>query len=436
MGALKTGGNAMKSSRLFCLLVLFVLGLGWSLSWAQFPQNATYSTLVATEFQVEGLTGDNAGNLFTAGRQTANGSPCPVYRVNIAAGAASLVTVGFIPDPDGITGVLCNPAGIAFNSAGDLFVADSGAAAKVYTFPAGTLSTTTPPTGAVYTTGVPGANGIAFDRNDNLWVSDGTTNQGRVWKVAPCATLPCAAAEIFRIQPMRNTATLGGDIADNVTINGVVVANAVGRQNRTFPPGTLANSLGGQDLVANGLAFNQSGHLFVADTARGAIWRVQFDRQGNLKSPTNCDTTFTANTLCLSNIFIAHPLLEGTDGIALDRAGNIWNSVNERNAMVVVTNSKSDPRVIEVFRNPANSAGFRNSADPTTAPVAEDSNILEFPNSPYLTGKILCTSNSDGDRRDNSPNVGGEVKPGASPRGKISCMDQDAVIQGLPLPIH
>lgn len=432
----------MKHRGLICLFVFCVIGLGWSLSWAQFPANATFSTLVATEFQVEGLTGDNHGNLFTAGRQTANGLPCPVYQVNIAGGAASLVTVGLIPDPGppALAAALCNPAGIAFNSAGDLFVGDSGTAgvptAIVYYFPTGTLSSTSPPTGAIYATGVPGANGLAFDRNDNLWVSDGTANQGRVWKVAPCATPPCAASEIFRIQPMRNTATLGGDIADNVTINGVVVANAVGRQNRTFPPGTLANTLGGQDLVANGLAFNHSGDLFVADTARGAIWKVQFDRQGNLKSPTNCDNTFTANTLCLSNIFIAHPLLEGTDGIALDRAGNIWNSVNERNAMVVVTNSKSDPRVKEIFRNPANLAGFRNSADPTTAPVAGDADILEFPNSPYLTGKILCTSNSDGDRRDNSPNVGGEVTPGASPRGKISCMDQNLIIQGLPLPVH
>ncbi len=432
----------MKTWWLVCLSVLLVVGLGSSPSWAQFPANATFTTLVATQFQVEGLTGDNAGNLFTAGRQTTNGLPCPVYQVNIAAGAVSLAVVGLIPDPapPAPAASLCNPAGIAFNSAGDLFVGDSGTAgtptAIVYYFPAGTLSSTTPPIGAIYATGVPGANGLAFDRNDNLWVSDGTANQGRVWKVAPCATPPCTAVEIFRIQPMRNSAALGGDIAEPVTVNGVVVVNGVGRQNRTFPTGTLANTLGGQDLVANGLAFNQSGDLLVADTARGAVWKVQFDRQGNLKSPTNCDTTFTANTLCLSNIFIAHPLLEGTDGIALDRAGNIWNIVNERNAVVVVTNSKSDPRVIEIFRNPANSAGFRNSADPTTAPVAGDSTILEFPNSPYLTGKILCTSNSDGDRRDNSPNVGGEIKPGASPRGKISCMDQDVIIQGLPLPIH
>ena len=32
---------------------------------------------------------------------------------------------------------------------------------------------------------VPGTNGIAFDRSGNLWTGDGTTGQGRVWKITP-----------------------------------------------------------------------------------------------------------------------------------------------------------------------------------------------------------------------------------------------------------
>jgi hypothetical protein len=188
---------------------------------------------------------------------------------------------------------------------------------------------------------------------------------------------------------------------------------------------------GGQDLVANGLAFNREGDLYIADTARGAIWKAEFDRRGNLKSRTGCDTTFTANTLCLDNVFVAHPYLEGTDGIALDRAGNIWNSANERNAIVVVT---KDGRVAEVFRNPVNAAGLRNSADPAVG----NNHILELPTSPFLLGKKFCTSNSDGNRRDNSPNNVGEINSGGpvGARGKISCMDQDLKIPGLSLPVH
>jgi hypothetical protein len=228
-------------------------------------------------------------------------------------------------------------------------------------------------------------------------------------------------------------------MANEVNLVGGV--GGVGRDVRTLPPGlitvtpTARNAalntvgcpppappcvLGSQPLVANGLAFNHQGDLFVADTARGAIWKVEFDRHGNLTSEIGCDTTFTSNTLCLNNIFIAHPILEGVDGIALDRAGNIWASVNERNAIAVVS---KDGRVAEVFRNPLVS-NLRN-----TGP-------LEFPTSPFLSGKLFCTANSDGDRRDNSPNSAGEIKPAGPQRGKISCMDQELKIQGLPLPIN
>jgi sugar lactone lactonase YvrE len=182
-------------------------------------------------------------------------------------------------------------------------------------------------------------------------------------------------------------------------------------------------------LVANGIAFNRQGDMFVIDTARGALWKVQFNRRGNLKSPVGCDTTFTPNTLCLSNVFVANPILEGGDGIVLDVAGNIWVDANERNAVAVVT---KDGRVEEVFRNPVNSLNLRNSADTAEGNM----HILEFPTSPFLTGKIFCTSMSDGNRRDNSPNTGGEVVPSSAILGKISCMDQELKIPGLPLPVH
>jgi hypothetical protein len=331
--------EGVKARCLISLVLAFALGLVWSPAWAddderQFPQNATFSTLVKTEFSVEGLTADATGNLYTGGRVVINGQNCPVYRVNPVSGAGSLATVGFIPDPDGAGPALCSPTGLAFNSANVLFVADGGAAATVYSL---VPNAGAPPTATAFTSGVAGANGIAFD-NGNLWVSDGTTGQGRVWKAsgsgANCAPpTPVNCVEVFRVQPMAN-------VLDPAVSSGV---SNVGRDNRTLPPGTInaakqaTNTAGSQPLVANGLAFNRRGDLHVADTARGAIWKVEFDRHGNLKSKIGCDTTFTSNTLCLKNVFVAHPILEGADGIALDRAGNVWASVNERNAIVVVT---------------------------------------------------------------------------------------------------
>lgn len=93
-------------------------------------------------------------------------------------------------------------------------------------------------------------------------------------------------------------------------------------------------------------------------------------------------------------------------------------------------------KVVEVFRNPVNAGLLRNSADT----AAGNTHILEFPTSPFITGKVFCTSMSDGNRRDNSPRSAGEVNGGATADGvnrlgKISCMDQELKIPGLRLPI-
>ena len=197
------------------------------------------------------------------------------------------------------------------------------------------------------------------------------------------------------------------------------MAGGIGRDVRTLPPGTVtvtptsrnaADTAGSQPLVANGLVFDRRGDLFIADTARGAIWRVEMDNRGNVASRTGCDDAYAPGTLCLENIFVAHPLLEGVDGIVFDDAGNLWCSVNERNAIVVVT---PVGRVIEVFRNPRDrTTGLRNAGP------------LETPTSPVVIGKTICTANSDGNRRDNFPNTAGEISPAGPARGKISCARQ------------
>ena len=390
-----------------------------------FPQGVTFTTLTPTPRAIEGLTGDGSSNLYTGGSGSA---PCPIWQINLHN--PILTVVGTVPAAATPAGT-CGFSGIAFDGAGNLYQADGGAG-RIYKVKP---NASNPGTAEVYASGVPGTNGLAFDRDGNLWTGDGTTGLGRVWRItgagANCTpATPVKCEEVFRIQPMRNGVELGG----NVNASTGISTQGVGRQNRDFPPALTTNSLGGQDLVANGVAFNHEGDLFVIDTARGALWKVQFDRQGNLKSAVGCDSTFTSNTLCLSAIFVTHPILEGGDGIALDVAGNIWIDANERNAVAVVT---KDGRVTEVFRNPVNSSGLRNSANASVG----NNHILEFPTSPFISGKLFCTSNSDGDRRDNSPRAAGEVNGGATVNGtnllgKISCMDQELTIPGMPLPVR
>lgn len=162
--------------------------------------------------------------------------------------------------------------------------------------------------------------------------------------------------------------------------------------------------------------------------ARGALWKAEFDHQGALQSLTGCDKIFTANTLCLSNVVVAHPILEGGDGIILDRAENIWVDANERNAIALISKQGG---VFEVFRNAVNASGLPSSADPGVG----NNHILEFPSSPYLNGAVFCTASFDIDRRDNSPASAGEAN-GPTFFGKVSCMDQQAVMPGLPLPVR
>ena len=405
-----------------------VPNLGASSAWGDgFPQNATVTTLITTPRLVEGLTGDDHGNLYTA----ASGMPpCAVWQINLLN--PSLTPVGFVVAAGGN----CELGGIAFNAIGDLFVAN-GAAGTIYTF---IPNSTTPPNAVVFASGAPGANAIAFDKRGNLWVSDGSTGQGRVWKItgsgADCTSTPAInCEEVFRVQPMANEVNL---------VNGV---GGVGRDVRVLPTGTItvtptsrtaANTLNSLALVANGLAFDTDGNrLFIADTARGAIWQATFSHDGDLTSKTGCDTTFAPNTLCLDNVFVQHPYLEGADGIALDQGGNIWVVAFERQAIVVVTRSGN---VIEVFRNPVNSPsgfGLRNAGDQSVG----NNHILESPTSPFIIGKVFCTAQADFGARDNSSRRFGEVNGGAAqdgpiPLAKISCLDQELKIPGLRLPIN
>jgi sugar lactone lactonase YvrE len=390
--------------------------LGWLLfctsAWADdgpgLPRDAGFTTLITTRLAIEGLTGDNQGNLYTTGRQPPAGENCPVWRIAANELKPKPVEVGFVEAP-------CSPSGITFDAKGDLFIADADRVLVL------TPDPDKKPLAKVYATGVPGTNGLAFDRSGDLWTGDGTTGQGRVWRIP--AEKPASSdrvgIEMFRVQPMAN----------EVNLNAAGVGG-VGRDVRSLPPGAITvtaisrnaqNTAGSQPLVANGIAFNHEGDMLIADTARGAIWKVEMYRDGSIRSPMNCDTTFTKNTLCLDNILVAHPYLEGADGIALDAAGNIWVDANERNAVAVVTRRGS---VVEVFRNaPDNKTKLRN-----TGP-------LETPTSPFLLGDKFCTANSDGNRRDNSPATAGEIGGEGQDKGKISCMDQPLKVPGMRLPI-
>ena len=102
----------------------------------------------------------------------------------------------------------------------------------------------------------------------------------------------------------------------------------------------------------------------MADTARGAIWKLAIDEGGTPGKPT---------------LLAQSPLLEEADGVDFDRSGKLWVTVNERNAIVTVT---TDGTVQEVAKN--------GSKGP-----------LEFPSAIVFFGGTAYISNNDTPRRDN-----------------------------------
>jgi sugar lactone lactonase YvrE len=279
---------------------------------------------------VESITADKEGRLYLPDRVSGN-----ILRVDPKSPKPAVV--GRIEARE-IKGKKVNAdgSGIAFNQQGDLFIA-SGPFAEVVRIKAADLNVAKPGTAQTFATGTEGANGIVFDKQGNLFVSGGRS--GIIYRVGPNGG---AAQPAVKIEP----------------------------HTRKLPDGKAE-----QATVANGLDFDAKGILYVADTARGAIWKIEMQPDGKDSKPA---------------LFAQSPLLEGVDGTAFDANGKLWAAVNERNAIVTVT---PEGNVQEVAKNGS------------TGP-------LEFPSAIVFVGTTAYISNYDTPRRDNMDANGKTARDG------------------------
>jgi len=268
---------------------------------------------------IESITADRAGLLYVADRVSGNVSridpknPQPVVVGRIAARQIN----GQNTAP--------NPSGMAFNAQGDLLIAAS-AFGEIVRLRAADLNPARPGEAQTFATGLPGANGIDFDRQGRLVVGGG------------------ASGSIFRVGP-------DGGVAETIA--------TIERSTRTLPDGRTQ-----QAIVANGVAIDAAGVLHVADTARGAVWRIAFGADGRAQRPV---------------LWAQGPALEGADGLAFDARGRLWVAVNELNALVRISPAGE---LTEVARNGA--------AGP-----------LEFPSALVFVGDTGYVANFDTPRRVN-----------------------------------
>lgn len=269
---------------------------------------------------VESVTADHRGMLYTADRVSGN-----IWRIDPKN--PTRVVVGRVAERE-IDGkkIRADVSGVTFNTAGDLYLT-AGGFKEVLRIRSKELNPDKPGIAQTFATQTENANGIAFDKAGRLYVSGG--RNGRIYRTGP-----------------------EGGKADVV----VQIPPHV----RTLPDGKTE-----QALTANGLVFDRTGTtLYIADTARGAIWKVAIASDGTASPPQSV---------------VQSALLEGADGPDFDRHGNLWVAANERNAVVVVT---PEGRVYDALKN-------------------DSKGPLEFPTCVVIVGNTVYVSNFDTPRRDN-----------------------------------
>ena len=237
---------------------------------------------------VESLATDPKGMLYACDRVSGN-----VWRIDPRN--PKLIVVGKVQEREiGGKKVLANVSGIVFNQAGDLYLT-AGGFNEVLRIRGRNLDPKEPGVAQTFATETEGANGIAFDKNNNLYVSGG--RNGRIYRTGAEG----GRAEIF---------------------------SQIALHTRKLPDGKTE-----QALTANGIVFDKQGTtLYITDTARGAIWKLGIVN-GRAGQPT---------------LMSQSALLEGADGPAFDPQGNLWAAANERNAVVMV---QPDGRVFDIQKN-------------------------------------------------------------------------------------
>lgn len=279
---------------------------------------------------VESITADSKGVLYLPDRVTGNilrvdpKSPQPV----VVGKVESRVVDGKKVDS--------LPGGILFDAKGDMYVA-AGPFSEVVRIKAADLNPAKPGIAQTFATGVPGANGIAFDKGGNLYISGGAS--GIVYSVGANGGAAQAAAQIDK----------------NV---------------RTLPDGKAT-----QAIVANGLKFDAVGVLHVADTSRGAVWKIVIGADGKGGKPM---------------LLAQSPLLEGADDMAFNSNGDLWVAANELNAILSVSPSGA---VKTIAKN-------------------DSKGPLEFPSALVFVGTTAYISNFDVPRRDNMDANGTTARDG------------------------
>ncbi|CAG7645283.1 stalk domain-containing protein [Paenibacillus allorhizosphaerae] len=228
----------------------------------------------STGLRIEGVIADEKHRVFTVEMESKK-----LYRIMADSGKMDILTE--LPR---------SATGMAFDAAGNLYIASGGQEGVIFKVNAKDLNGEPFETSRVETfvSGVQGANGLTFDSKGNLYVSGGAN--GNIYKVTPDGQLS------------------------------------------TYQSGIAAERKE-QQIVVNGIAFGKDGKLYAANTSSGEVNRFTMNADGSLGAWERVAKS---------------PLLYGADGLNFGPDGAIYVAANERNAIVRVS---LDGKVTEVAQN-------------------------------------------------------------------------------------
>jgi sugar lactone lactonase YvrE len=195
-----------------------------------------------------GLAFDAAGNLYVANYGLTNGQTNPVDQVT-PAGVVTTFAPGF-----------STPFGLAFDASGNLYVANYGGSTTVdKVTPAGVVST--------FVSGLSNPAALAFDASGNLYVAVGPNGNvdGFVDKITPAGVVSTFASGFI------DADALAFDAAGNLYVaNGGAPLGQSSTVDKVTPAGVVSTFASGFNQPF-GLAFDAAGNLYVANAGDGTV---------------------------------------------------------------------------------------------------------------------------------------------------------------------
>jgi sugar lactone lactonase YvrE len=258
----------------------------------------TNSTLGSGFQNPAGIATDVAGNIYVADTTSGN-----IYKTLAGTTTATAIATGFNA-----------PSGLAVDGQGNLYVADSGNS-QIVAVPYLPATSTYGPH-AVLLTAVSGPSGLAADALGDLYVAD--SNNARVLRLASSGDLPIGSI----VTPFGSGWTKPVAVAVDSTNGYVYVADAgAGTVVQVNPITTNATTVLSSLTAASGLAVDPAGSLYAVDSGAQSIRRLPF-YNGGLNQ--NYETTLAE--------IVANP-----GQIAVDNSGNLYVS-DAKDATVAMDN--------------------------------------------------------------------------------------------------